>query len=404
VLSIHSFFIPEESFKMRVDSLIRHCLEIAFIGSFVYVFVNFSNRLLKLTLIQSTILNNTPPYSIELPLRKQANDNNSEHNITQNVGEVFDSRVGQDLWTPQNGNSYKDPTIKDSDDTHLNNTDKDKTIRPTENNRQKDHKPYADNATQTVNKTRRTPPFSNSLTTFNQIVKIDVFCSNVDDVNITKRIGRGADKVAFLGKFRNTDVVVKTALRIDRQCIKVFESHLNDPLLVLTNVIENECRDSSMQQLLKEIVYHTVLQASPQFVTFHGFCLHKMPKSLINVAGKYYNESSDNCAMIVTEYGKHPSEDDLEALSWKQKLNIAKRFAPLLDSMNETVLGPISMFDFVPRHFVFVNDTIKMYDLGLFYHGQLPCGSRNDTGLKYFLRPDFVKGPDKCLYDIQCKK
>jgi len=238
----------------------------------------------------------------------------------------------------------------------------------------------------------------NSNSTFNEIARYDLNCSNVDEVTIIKGIGSGVDKRAFLAEFRGKQVVVKTAKGFDGECIALFEKHLEDPLLVLADAVHYGCKSESMRQLIMELVYHTVFRSLPQFVTFHGFCLHKVPSSIANVGGRY----STDRPMIVTELGTPIAEEELVALPRKQKLNICKEMAPLLDQMQDTVLGPISMFDFKTKHFVMINNTMKMFDLGLFFHGQLPCGPQNNGSLKYWQDDSVISKPDQCLYDAPC--
>jgi len=174
--------------------------------------------------------------------------------------------------------------------------------------------------------------------TFMDIAKFDINCSTINELKIFKRIGQGMDKVAFLGEFRGMKVAVKTCKVTDENCIKVFNRHLNDPLLELADALVNDCTNSAMRQFLIEIVYHTVLKSHPQIVRFHGFCLHKVPDAFSEFLSQYYKNSDIPTFLSVTDVGQPLSETKLALMPWQQKLNICKTLAPLLDAMNHTLL------------------------------------------------------------------
>jgi len=60
------------------------------------------------------------------------------------------------------------------------------------------------------------------------------------------------------------------------------------------------------------------------------------------------------------------------------------------------------MIDFVPRHFLLVNDTVRLYDLGLYYHGHPPCGPQSNNSMGYWQNSNTVKRPDQCMFELKC--
>ena len=173
-------------------------------------------------------------------------------------------------------------------------------------------------------------------------------------------------------------------------------------MLGLADAIDNTCKTHGTRQLMMEIVYHTVLQSNPQFVTLFGFCLHKMPNTSRGVVEKYFKDSVLPSLVVITEYGVPQSNTSLAALPWKQKLTICRGLAPLLESVKDTLLGPISMLDIQPWHFVKINDTLKIFDLGFYYHGSLPCSAHFNDNQHDFLVGKYPKEPNKCMFDIPC--
>jgi len=152
-------------------------------------------------------------------------------------------------------------------------------------------------------------------------------------------------------------------------------------------------------------IHCTTVQTFPQFVSLRGFCLHKVPKSFTTIVGQHFEDKTDVPTFLsVTELGKTASKEEFATLPWKQRLEFCRGIAPLLDSMNANLVGPISMIDFDPKHFIYSNGTIKLYDLGLYYHGHPPCVPHTKNSLKYWQNENTVRRPDQCLYDVECVK
>ncbi|XP_052787905.1 extracellular tyrosine-protein kinase PKDCC-like [Mya arenaria] len=242
---------------------------------------------------------------------------------------------------------------------------------------------------------------ANGNVSFSEMTNYAINCSNINEVKVKKLVGRGMDKVAFLGMYKVQHVVVKTIVKeIDNSCIKLFEDYEHRSVVEMADAVRSGCKNQSMQQFLLEIIYHTVIK-SESIAQMFGFCLHRVPDTLTPKLLRNLNFVGQPTLASITEYGNTTNIDRLQAMSLKRRLQVSRDLAPLLVQTNYTSIGPITLIDFEPKHFLFVNGRMKVFDLGLYYHGHPPCGPQSNNSFKYWHTEHSVSN-NTCLYNIPC--
>jgi len=70
----------------------------------------------------------------------------------------------------------------------------------------------------------------------------------------------------------------------------------------------------------------------------------------------------------------------------EHSLRMLRAMTLAMNTFEHTIVGPIALVDFMSRHIANVNDKRKMYDLGLFEFGALPCTlCRHNSRLRSYL-------------------
>jgi len=154
--------------------------------------------------------------------------------------------------------------------------------------------------------------------------------------------------------------------------------------------VKSHCEHTKTLQMLIEIIYHSILK-SPYIIDNLGYCIYDNRNEFqegetINInrhARWILSHLISNITIIsVYEYGQVVQPNDLGNMSLTDKLQMLRLMTLVMNTLTNTSVGPVAMVDFRAGHVAKVNDTWKMYDLGLFEFGELPCGPHQSNHSK----------------------
>jgi len=85
------------------------------------------------------------------------------------------------------------------------------------------------------------------------------------------------------------------------------------------------------------------------------------------------------------------------------RLRMLRAMTLAMSTFENTYIGPIAMVDFRSRHIANVNGKWKMYDLGLFEFGALPCSLfRHNIHLRSYVGRQVWKIKKECPEGVPC--
>jgi len=235
-------------------------------------------------------------------------------------------------------------------------------------------------------------------------------CSNVDELIVEKPIGAGTSRRAFLASYRGIKVAVKVVnTDIDENCVRVFRENRHKHIRELLFNVRNYCESKDVRHMLLEIIYHSILK-SPNIIENLGFCIRDYPDISQNKGNNENVGPSErklpvlNRSIIsVYEYGSVIKQEDIEAMPMSYRLNMSRDLAFMMKTMTDTPVGPVAMVDFRVRHLAMVEGVWKMFDLGLFEFGVLPCGRhRSNNPILNGMAIGGWMRDNSCSFGVQC--
>jgi len=207
-------------------------------------------------------------------------------------------------------------------------------------------------------------------------------CSQLNQLVIQRRAGGGTSRSTYLASYNDKQVAVKLGKNIDADCVRIFRNNIHADRGELLYKVKSHCKHTKTLQMLMEIIYHSILK-SPYIIDNLGYCIYDNRNEFqegetINInrhARWILSHFISNITIIsVYEYGQVVKPKDLGNMSLTDKLQMLRSMTLVMNTLTNTSVGPVAMVDFRARHVAKVNDTWKMYDLGLFEFGELPCG------------------------------
>ena len=227
-------------------------------------------------------------------------------------------------------------------------------------------------------------------------------CSNIGDIIVSSRIGYGYTKGAFLGYYKNKEVVVKVVLHNSHDvvtCMQRLRTH--NMVLNVEESYENrlmKCTKFPHMKLLKEILFMEQLN-HPNLVPLLGYCVRNERPG---VHGKSLSEYG---AVSVYEYGDSTAVQSLMRLPVNKRLTVCIELVDLMHYLQFSPLGSLRLNDFKVEHFLLVRDHLMVYDLDDVNNQEPTCGSMEDYDSSEVLaeRPDSAPVTvRKCSDNIPC--
>ena len=223
-------------------------------------------------------------------------------------------------------------------------------------------------------------------------------CSTVDQLEILKEVGRGTDHRGILANYQGRKVIVKILLKQpNAECLKFpfhqfyfKQLHTMERFQLLTSL----CPSATRHMLLERAIYSTCITQSHRIIEGLGFCVRNFSN---NVQGNLTEIVRSSSAISVFEYGTPLTGKHIMNMSYLQRLNLARELAGFVKTINKSCLGAVTMLDFGLKHIAIVNGHWKIFDLGEFMTGALPC-RMNKINLVNKLVGKF----DECPFNISC--
>ncbi len=193
--------------------------------------------------------------------------------------------------------------------------------------------------------------------------RLEFDCSNIQQINISRKLGHGAFKTGLLGVYRGRKVVLKMVRKRSRELKKCLSEHLNMPKR------ETRCRLFVTMYFMNEILLlHQINH--PNFVDLLGFC----------VRGNDINSMSleEHGVIAVYEYGDKVNVTDMELWPLSRRLDTAIQLLDLAIYAEHSPLGSLRLEDMKHANFRVVGSRIKFSDVDSVTAGEPPCLSVTD--------------------------
>jgi len=234
----------------------------------------------------------------------------------------------------------------------------------------------------------------------------DVFdCSDMNQLEFKGVLSSGASRIAYAASYRGKEVAVKIGKKLDDNCVRLFIDNRHRNIKVLLYEVRTQCECSKSRQMLMEIIYHSIAR-SPYVVENLGFCITDKLisfRSANSLAWEFKLNFSNRSIISVYEYGQVVNMKKIGSIPLKDRLRMLRAMTLAMSTFENTIIGPIAMVDFRSRHIANVNGKWKMYDLGLFEFGALPCTLfRHNSLLRSYLGRHAWKIKEECPEGVPC--
>ncbi len=237
-------------------------------------------------------------------------------------------------------------------------------------------KPASENAQQSMWTSNNQP----------QILRYPFSCSNVDQIQIKRKLGQGVTKQVYLGIYDGRKIAVKM---VTRNVIDVMSCMKNKKRDALGAVIDkHKCYTLPNMKLMKEILLLHQLE-HPNLLKLLGYCVRSEETESTSL--------QEHGIVAVYEYGLRFYVSSLRDWPWKLRLRTALELADLLDYLQHSSLGSMRISDFKDAHFLLKDGKIKLTDLD------------DVTSLEPSCRPpmlgmeqDSSRPVRMCAYDLKC--
>ncbi|KAL3848242.1 hypothetical protein ACJMK2_019111 [Sinanodonta woodiana] len=177
-------------------------------------------------------------------------------------------------------------------------------------------------------------------------------CSNIHRIRLIRKIGHGVSKQAFQGEYNGIPVAIKMVTR--------HQSEVKSCLDQLRSANDNnpdkrsKCYVFSTMKLMKEILLLEQLD-HPGFIKLLGYCIRSEESET--------SDLSERGVVSVFELGERFPLNNLQLLSWQDRLRHAIALVEFLIYLEHSPLGSLRVRDFKDGHFLMVDSSIKMIDL-----------------------------------------
>ena len=258
-----------------------------------------------------------------------------------------------------------------------------------------------------------------------------VTCSNLGEIRILKLLGHGYYKRAYVATFRGAKVVVKMgkitqekpfitstmgtekSARLAFICLQVFHQNRHKHIEELLRVVKNQCHVEHIKHMLVEIIYHAIVKSVDGIVKQLGFCVQSpgtfkdsQGSSLLVSAKKMDTDiiTEDDSIVSVYEYGDRINDKITKRLAYEETVARIRRIATTIVQLKHTLVGPLAVIDTRFEHVASVDGKWKMFDLGIFESGDVPCNRKNEKYTKYMLKilKKGLSEGDMCPYSVPC--
>jgi len=252
-------------------------------------------------------------------------------------------------------------------------------------------------------------------------------CANLEDLQIGEKLGSGAYRDAYVGKYHNTKVAVKVVKErfsvrafgqeiVDKEaeaeanCLHIFQQHKDSHVKVLMNELRTKCESWNVQHMLLEIVYHSI-HKSDKIVENIGYCVRDASgqnqgnedTKPADKVGSNNGVTQSSSVISLYEFANDLTEDNLVSLPLLYKLNQMREIVLWIASLNDTLAGPFGVGGFQFRHIAELNRKWVLIDLGSFDSGDIPCDKKSENILtKKLKKLDLIKPGEQCPVNSSC--
>ena len=203
--------------------------------------------------------------------------------------------------------------------------------------------------------------------------RLEFGCSNINQINITRKLGSGVFKTGYLGVYRGRKVVLKMVTNTS-QAFTECGKELSD-----TPGWRIRCSSDPIMYTMKEILLLQQLK-HPNFLGLLGFCVRGADVDSWSL--------QEHGVIAVYEYGDRVNISDMELWLLSRRLDTAIQLLDLAVYAEHSPLGSLRMLDIKYENFIFVGTTIKYSDVDFFTSIEPKCIS--------------VDNDSRCSFNLPC--
>lgn len=186
-------------------------------------------------------------------------------------------------------------------------------------------------------------------------------CSTIPLIKLTRRLGNGITKSAYVGKYKGKEVVLKMSpanMEEAERCVHEYVSH------GAINIV-SRCHSLPVYRIMAEIMMlHEIKH--PKIVALLGYCLSgtvQLPEGMLYRG-----------VLIVVELGE-PLPQTAPFLPWDVRLGYGRDIAEILSFFQNTQIGTLWYSDFKVDHFIVFNSSIKVIDFDMATARDVSCNA-----------------------------
>lgn len=212
-------------------------------------------------------------------------------------------------------------------------------------------------------------------------VHLPFSCTNIEQIQIKRKLGQGVTKQVYLGVHSGQKVAVKM---VTRNVIDVISCIKNQKRDALGSIVDkHRCYTLPNMKLMKEILLLHQLN-HPNLLRLVGYCIRSEETESTSL--------QEHGIVAVYEYGLRFYMSSLRDWPWKLRLKTALELADLLHYLQHSPLGSMRISDFKDAHFLLKDGRIKMTDLD------------DITSLEPSCRParNSIQDTNLCGFDLPC--
>lgn len=195
-------------------------------------------------------------------------------------------------------------------------------------------------------------------------------CNNIKNIELKEKLGNGISKQGYLGLYQGKQVVVKMS-KLSMPEVKECLDELNAKNV--DRIYRKQCKDFANGKIMKEILLLQLLD-HPNLVKIIGYCIRST---------EITDSGLDQHGVVsVAEFGQKLTVNYLKGLPFQERLRHAQEVAELVLYFDNSPIGSIAVPDFKLRHFLMLDNHIKMIDLDMITARPEYCGNNHSCDLK----------------------